>query len=179
MVRRSQSCLRRVNANGQRWYVVQTRARSEETARFNLEAQGFEVFLPRTLRTVLHARRRRTAMNALFPGYLFVRLDLERERWRSINGTIGVVQVVMGSSLPLPVPDGVVESILTYVDAEGIARLDRDLAQGQTVRVTLGPFTESIGPLMRLDPNERARVLLEIMGRAVEITLPRRALEAV
>jgi transcriptional antiterminator RfaH len=173
------SGLLRANAGGQRWYVVQTRARSEETARFNLEAQGFEVFLPRTLRTVLHARKRRTALNALFPGYLFVRLDLERERWRSINGTIGVVQMVMGSNRPLAVPDGVVETILTYVDADGIARLDRDLSQGQTVRVKLGPFTESIGPLMRLDPNERARVLLEIMGRAVEINLPRQALEAV
>ncbi|MDT3378330.1 transcriptional activator RfaH [Labrys neptuniae] len=176
---RALSSLLQANMRGQRWYVVQTRARSEETARFNLENQGFEVFLPRTLRTVLHARKRRTAFHALFPGYLFVRLDLERERWRSINGTIGVVQVVMGSNLPLPVPEGVVETILTYVDAEGVARLDRDLAQGQTVRVTLGPFTESIGPLMRLDPNERARVLLEIMGRAVEINLPRRALEAV
>ncbi|MGO4339996.1 transcription termination/antitermination protein NusG [Labrys sp. KB_33_2] len=173
------SGLLRANAGGQRWYVAQTRVRSEETARFNLEAQGFEVFLPRTQRTVMHARKRQTVLHALFPGYLFVRLDLERERWRSINGTIGVVQVVTGSSLPLAVPDGVVETILTYVDADGIARLDRDLSQGQTVRVKLGPFTESIGPLMRLDPNERARVLLEIMGRAVEINLPRRALEAV
>lgn len=168
-----------VKETGGRWYVVQTRARSEETARFNLETQGFEVFLPRTLRTVLHARKRRTAVNAFFPGYLFVRLDLERDRWRSINGTIGVVQVVMGSTAPLAVPHGVVEAILSYADADAIMRLDRDLSQGQTVRVKLGPFTESVGCLLRLDPNERARVLLGIMGRGVEINLPRRALEAV
>jgi transcription antitermination factor NusG len=160
----------------QRWFVVQTQARCEIRADAQLRAQRFRTFYPRVERTVRHARKMRTTLTAAFPGYLFVQLDLSRERWRSINGTVGVSRLIMGGDLPLPVRHGVVETLMGYVDETGVARFERDLREGQTVRVKAGPLTEAIGKLVRLDGNGRVRVLLEIMG--VQASLERSVLEA-
>lgn len=164
---------------GERWYVVQTLARREAAVLMHLNAQNFRAFLPQMTRTVRHARKLRTMRSAVFPGYLFVALDLRRDRWRSVNGTYGAAGLVMGAEFPLAVPRGVVEQLLGYADAAGLCRFDRDLVEGQTVRVVVGPFANAIGRLDRMDANGRVRVLLDLMGGVLPARLERSALEAV
>lgn len=168
----------RALAPGERWYVVRARTRREAGAEAHLCAQGFRVFLPRVTRTVRHARQLRTVRTPAFPGYLFVALDLERDRWRSVNGTSGVLSLIMGDDSPMPVPEGVVEALVGYVDDRGLCRFDRDLAEGQSIRVIAGPFAEAIGQLVKLDAHGRVRVLLEIMGGKVMTLLEQASLEA-
>ena len=165
-------------APGTRWFVAQTISRREIGAATQLEAQGYRVFLPQVLRTVRHARKMRTVKAAAFPGYIFVALDLQRDRWRSVNGTFGVASLIMGEELPMAVPKGLVEALLAYVDGSGICRFDRDLIEGQAIRVIGGPLAKTIGTLVRLDGNGRVRVLLEVMGSATYATMERAALEA-
>jgi len=162
----------------ERWYVVQTLVRQEPRAHAQLAAQGFEAFLPRVQRTIRHARSLRTVLSAAFPGYLFVRLDLDRDRWRSVNGTLGVSRMIMGGEAPIPAPEGVVETIFDYVDSRGVARFDRDLVEGQSVRIKSGPLANALGELVRLDANGRVRVLLDIMGGRIETMVARVDLEA-
>lgn len=165
-------------APGQRWYVAQTLPNRELRAEVNLAAQGFRVFMPRVKKTVRHARKLRTVQAPVFPGYLFIMLDLSKDRWRSVNGTFGVMRMIMGEETPAPVPSGVVETLLDYLDPGGVCRFDRDLVEGQMIRVTVGPFAEAFGELVRLDPNGRVRVLLDIMGGKIAATLERSALTA-
>jgi transcription antitermination factor NusG len=161
-----------------RWYAVQTLACREAGAAIQLGGQGFRVFLPQFLKTVRHARKLRTVRASLFPGYLFIELDLDRDRWRSVNGTFNVSRLVMAGDRPLAVPAGVVERLMACVDGAGVCRLDSDLREGQLVRVTRGPFSELMGRIASLDDRGRARVLLEIMGGAVVTHVARSALEA-
>ncbi len=165
-------------APGERWFVVQALARREAKAQFHLRQQGFRAFLPVVTRTVRHARKTHSANLAAFPGYLFVPLDLQRHRWRSVNGTFGVSRLVMGKSFPLPVPPGIVETLLDYRDKGGVCRFDRDLVVGQQVRVMSGPLAEALGKLVRLDGAGRVQVLLEILSGQVRATIDRSALEA-
>ena len=164
---------------GERWYVAQTLAKREFLALSQLEAQSFRAFCPHLMRTVRHARQSRTVKAAFFPGYLFLALDLERDRWRSVNGTLGVTRLIAGGGgAPIPAPRGVVEALRQYVDETGVCRFDRDLQAGQSVRVIAGPLTKTLGVLVRLDPKGRVRVLLEILGGRFYATLERSALEA-
>ena len=87
-------------AQGARWYLVHTRPNSERKAEINLEAQGFKTFLPQIDRTIRHARRLTTVRRPLFPRYLFVCLDIGRDRWLSINGTIRRVLPVHAEGRP-------------------------------------------------------------------------------
>lgn len=165
-------------APGERWFVVQTLAKRERRAEAQLAQQGFNVFLPMVMRSVRHARKVRNVKTAAFPGYLFVAIDVQRDRWRSINGTFGVARLITGEGRPLPVPGGLVESLMEYLDESGLCRFDRDLVVGQSVRVVAGPLSQALGKLVRLDANGRVRVLLEILGGQIQATIDRSALEA-
>lgn len=159
-----------------RWYAVNTKPYGELLAREHLNRQGFRCFLPLTLRTIRHARRLRTQRSPLFPGYLFVALDPERDCWRPINNTSGVRAIVMGSCAPQAVPRGVVEALECLSAGDGLVRLDAMLDAGDRIRMLAGPFAGAIGRLERLDGKARARCLLEIMGGQVMVDVARSAL---
>lgn len=161
--------------DGARWYAVHTLPRREFGARAQLEAQRFTIFLPRHLKTVRHARRMRTVDAPFFPRYLFVRLNLNRDRWLSINGTFGVSHLIMGGDRPLPVPLGVVEALRARLGAESLAPFDDGLRLGQRAEVMVGPFANLVGTLERFDGAERVRILLDLMGTATPVTLARGA----
>jgi transcriptional antiterminator RfaH len=163
---------------GSRWYVVHTQPNRELRARKQLENQSYEVFLPRRLKTVRHARKLTNVAAAFFPRYLFIRLDLTRHRWRSVNGTFGVSSLIMQGEVPHPVPHGIVEAMLAAVDAKGLVCLEESLKVGEQVRLAAGPFAEQLGVLDRLDDSGRVRVLLEIMGATVPVQLERKFVTA-
>lgn len=154
---------------GRQWFVANTRPHAERAVVANLARQEFLSFLPLCLKTIRHARQFRTAVAPLFPGYVFVSLDLSRDRWRSVNGTFGVVSLIMGGSLPRAVPAGVVETLQDLLGEDQVIRLDRGLKPGQLVRVLSGPFADQLGVLDRLDGHGRVRILLEMMGSIVPL----------
>lgn len=131
-----------------------------------LENQGFRVFLPKVKTTTRRARRWQTTSVPLFPRYMFVRLDLERDRWRSVNGTIGVSKMVMQGDRPLPAPAGVVEAFLDHADNDGLLRYEQetDLMVGKAVEIMTGPLAAQMGQIVKLDSSERVHVLLQMLG---------------
>ncbi len=128
------------------------------------------------MKTRRHARKLDTVFVPFFPNYLFVHLDLSRERWRSINGTYGVARVVMRGEMPAPAPIGVVEALRQACDERGVLIQGCDLSEGQRVRILAGPFADLIGELERLDDSQRVRVLLDIMGGRVPVLVDRHLL---
>ena len=156
---------------GQRWFVAQTLRNRENLARFHLATQKFRVFLPQVKRTVRHARKLSETIAPVFPGYIFIALDVARDRWRSVNGTLGVARLLSAEGSPVPVPSGVVEAFITRLDEAGLVRFDAGLRPGQRVSVVAGPFAQNMGVLERLDGRGRVRVLLEIMGGAVSVAI--------
>jgi transcription elongation factor/antiterminator RfaH len=160
----------------ERWFLVHTQPKSERKAELHLGAQGFRTYLPQIDKTVRHARKLNTVRAPLFPGYLFIILDLGRDRWLSVRSTIGVSRLfTTQDGRPVPVPVGIVESLIERSEGS-VTRLDIDLAKGQRVRILTGPFAELVGTLERLDGRGRVQVLLELMGTAVPVTLHRMAL---
>jgi transcription elongation factor/antiterminator RfaH len=159
----------------ERWFLVHTLPKSEEKAEVRLHAQGFRTYLPQINKTIRHARRFRNVRAPLFPRYMFLILDLSRDRWLSVHSTIGVSTLFACEGRPVPVPAGVVEHLMSSYD-ETVASQDRALAIGQPVRILSGPFADLIGTLDRLDATGRTRVLLEIMSTSVPVTIHRLAL---
>jgi transcriptional antiterminator RfaH len=162
--------------DGERWYVVYTQPHREVLAEMHLAFQGFRTFLPRHRKTVRHARKLKTVIAPFFPRYLFVALDLRRDRWRSINGTLGVVKLVSGQELPLALPSGVVETMAAARDMNGDMILSNMFAIGDRVRVLSGPFADLIGELAHTDGRARVRVLLRLLGRETSVSIERSAL---
>ena len=157
----------------ERWYLVHALPKSEVKARFHLEAQGFRVFLPQVQKTVRHARQLRTVCSPLFPRYLFVLLDLSRDRWLSVRSTVGVASLFTHQDgRPAPVPVGIVEALLERTEGNFV-RLDSELTPGQRVRLLSGPMTDLVGRVERLDDSGRVRILLRLMGAEIPVSVYR------
>jgi transcription elongation factor/antiterminator RfaH len=160
----------------QRWFLAHTLPRRELQAELHLGAQGFRTYLPQFLKTVRHARQLKTVRAPVFPRYLFIILDLGRDRWLSVRSTVGVSDLFVCDGRPIPVPVGIVEALIERTDERNLTHLDAELAKGQSVRMLRGPFTDMVGTLERLDENGRVRVLLDMMGSQIPVVLHRSVL---
>jgi transcription elongation factor/antiterminator RfaH len=156
-----------------RWYAVQCQPHRENAAAVHLENQHIKVFFPRRETTRRHARKIERVRRPFFPGYLFIQLDITRERWRCVNGTFGVARIVMLNDQPAPAPRGVVEALMDACDEKGNLSWKMELRPGQKVRVIDGPLMDLVGQLDQLTDSDRVRVLLDIMGRVTRVVLPR------
>lgn len=159
------------NALCARWYVVHTQPSAEGRAIAHLERQAFTVFCPRYRKVVRHARKTASVLLPLFPSYLFVCLDLSRDRWRSINGTRGVARLIAHGDVPQPVLPGVVEALRSRASADGAMNWVPSLRVGQAVRIAEGPFADLVGTLERLGAAGRVSMLLGLFGRSVPVRL--------
>jgi transcriptional antiterminator RfaH len=156
------------------WFVVQTQPNAESKAKRHLLNQGFTVYLPLYRRRVRHARRNEIVLRPLFPSYLFVQLDSEQQRWRSINGTIGVRRILSDGDAPRYVPDKIIDEIVARQDETGAVKLSPPIfAPGQAVRLLDGPFADVSGLFEEVRDQNRVVLLLSLLGRKVRVMAPR------
>lgn len=155
-----------------RWYAVQCIPRKEGVAAINLERQAFDAFYPRRRVTRRHARKLDTVLAPYFPGYVFVRLNLTTDRWRSVNGTLGVTRIVAFGKEPTPVPKGVVETLQERCGERGLMKGNEPIRVGREVRILTGPFTEFFAKVDSMNDRERVRVLIGIMGGEIALDVP-------
>jgi transcriptional antiterminator RfaH len=155
------------------WYAVRTQTNAEVRAVAHLGNQGFEVYLPRYRKQRRHARKVEMVLRPLFPGYVFVRMDIERQTWQSINGTVGVIGLVQFGGKLAGVPVDIVEMIRMREDEGGAVRLGPDrLKVGEHVRVRDGAFEDCVGILADVSDDERMILLLNLLGREVRVHVP-------
>jgi transcriptional antiterminator RfaH len=154
------------------WYVVRTKTCFEERAIWHLDNQGFETYLPRYRKQVRHARKTKTVMRPLFPGYVFVKMDTRQQRWRSINGTVGVISLVQLGDTPRPIPTDIVDAIRQREDEVGVVTLaPYGLKNGDRVRVREGALSEYTALLEDISDEKRVFLLLDLMGREVRVSV--------
>jgi len=160
-------------AEGGRWYVVQTQVNGEAKAAQNLLRQGFEIYLPRYLKRRRHARKVDFAAKPLFPRYLFVAIDMATQRWRSIQSTQGVSRLVCNGEEPAAVPSGVLGALKAREDDRGFVRMEATpaFALGDRVRVLAGAFMDNAGLFDGMEDHDRVSILLDMLGRKVRVHL--------
>ena len=155
------------------WYVVQTQVNAEAKAARNLLRQGFEIYLPHYLKRRSHARKVEKVAAPLFPRYMFVRIDLATQRWRSVQSTYGVSHLVLNGSDPAPVAGQVIDALKAREDASGYVTLEQrpKFAIGEKVRVLAGVFADNLGLFDGMADRDRVAILLELLGRKVRVSL--------
>jgi transcriptional antiterminator RfaH len=141
------------------WVVVMARPAQERRAKRELENQAFEVYLPMRL---YENRKGVTMATPFFPRYLFARVTLQVERWKSIYGTLGVAGVLGRPECPIGVQDWVIERIKAQEEAGFIKLAEASvLKKGERYRDVVtgleGVFHEAVD-------EKRALLLTQYMG---------------
>src|SRR5215475_6238464 len=99
------------------WFVVRTKARREHFAQEQLHRRAVVTFLPQILEP--RFGRVRPAIAPLFPGYLFVNIELE-EQYFDVVWTPGVRKFIGFGALPCAVDEAVVDFLQAQVGLEGV-----------------------------------------------------------
>ncbi len=156
------------------WYALYTKPHKEQQVSAALQARGIETYLP-TL-PVYKGRRRTEKRQPFFPCYLFARMDLGAIGLSSVAWTPGLRRIVSFGGQPAVVGDEVIDIIrhrLKQMEASGYP-IQRRFRPGDRVVIKSGPLRDLEAVFDKeLSPSDRARVLVEILGRltACEIEL--------
>lgn len=156
-----------------RWYALRSKARKEDVVFRQLFDQDLEIFYPRLRVNPVNPRSKKH--QPYFPGYLFVRLDLEEmgvSAFKWMPHTLGLVSF---GGEPAIVPENLIQEIRKKIqiieDAGG--EVFEGLDQGDIIQIEHGPFAgyEAIFDA-KLPGSERVRVLLQLLdARQVPVEL--------
>ncbi|MCX7342917.1 MAG: transcriptional activator RfaH [Proteobacteria bacterium] len=162
------------------WFVAHTQPLKELIAQQHLLEQGFEVYLPRFKKIRKHARKVEEVLLPLFPRYVFVGMDMEVARWRSVNGTRGISYLLTNNEYPTAMPNYVIQNLKSQETSDSIVPVSSLLTftKGDKVRILDGMFKDQIATVEMFDANQRVRLLLSFMGRETRFALPDYAVEA-
>ena len=159
--------------NEMHWYAVNTKPRQEKPAQWNLERLNVEVFYPQLKQKKLIRRRSQMVMGPLFPGYLFVRFDVDKH-YRAVHYSQGVRAVVGFGSDPAKVDEEMIESIRSRLEEGYLIIPPPSFTPGQTVRIQAGPFEGLEAIFEREMPaQERVMLLLKALSYQARVLIDR------
>jgi len=156
-----------------RWYLIRSKPLAETVAQLNLEQQGYETYLPRLGHSVRRGNRRKDCVSALFPRYLFLRLNEGYQPLGPVRSSVGVTSVVRFGLSYAAVADEIIRDLRAREEADGLHRLQGRpmLTPGAPVRVTMGPFDGLEGVFERESGEDRVVVLLRLLGQDAHVRI--------
>jgi transcriptional antiterminator RfaH len=159
------------------WYVIHCKTGKERSTAGMLKANlELIAYLPE--KKIWHKGNARFI--PLFPGYLFIQVDLQKTSLSQLNTSPGVLRLLGCEGIPQVVPSHLVETLRAEITRlnEYHSTPNPDFRSGDTLHVIEGPFRglESvfIGPTT---PSKRVQVLLHFLGRLTKVEVEVSALE--
>jgi transcriptional antiterminator RfaH len=135
-----------------------------------LRNQNIEHYYPRVRAHPVNPRARK--IKAYFPGYLFIRVDLEESGVSAFQWMPHSLGLVSFGGEPAPIPDNLIYELKKRIQeiAEAGGEVFDGLKPGDAVRIQGGPFEgyEAIFD-SRVAGQERVRVLLQFINNQRDV----------
>ena len=150
------------------WYLIKTKPRQENVAIKNLENQDYSTYCPIVKINNKHV--------VLFPGYIFIHLDKNKENWSPIRSTKGVVNFVRFGLNFAQVPDTVIEFLKTnqLINKEKLINLNK-FKSGEKVKIIDGVFKNCIAIFKSSKSEERVILLMNLLGQQQAINIKQKS----
>jgi len=169
-----------VSDNEKRWFVIHTYSGHEERVKKNLEQRiklmdsGDEVsqiVVATEDEVEVKSGQRRTVARKILPSYVLVQMKMSDQSWSIVRNTPGVTGFVGSGTKPVPLQEEEINRILKQMAAEA-PKVKIGFRQGQSVRVTDGPFTDFVGIVDEISADKgKLKVLLSLFGRETPVEL--------
>lgn len=158
------------------WYALYTNPRHEKVVARQLKERCVENFLPLYRTWHRWKDRRKQVELALFPGYVFVRIE-EQNKLQVLN-TPGAVNLVSFNGKLAALPEPEIVALRNALDHEVCAEPCPFLRVGRKVRVARGPMAGAEGILSRKKDKYRVVISVEVLMRSVALEVDGADLEA-
>jgi len=169
-----------VNGSENNWYVIHTYSGHEDRVKKNLEQRikliesGDEIaqiVIPAEEEVEVRGGQRKTVAKKILPGYVLVEMKMSDESLNIVLNTPGVTGFVGSGGKPVPLQEEEIGQILKQMESE-TPRVKVGFKQGQSVRVTDGPFTDFVGVVDEIAADKgKVKVFLSLFGRETPVEL--------
>ena len=153
------------------WFALQVHTRRESVVQHALHRKAYETFLPTYKECRQYSDRVRKMDSALFPGYLFCRLDVETRL--SVLTTPGVYDIVRTGERFRPVEETEIAAIQQVVTSGCAAKPWPFLKAGDRVRVQFGSLAGVTGFLVSEKGMDRLVLSISMLQRSVSVEVDR------
>lgn len=157
------------------WYLLFCKSRQEARVQANLQNQGIESFFAQLQVEKIIRGRRTLKESALFPNYLFVKLNPHTGNFAAVKNTRGVSGFVSyGASYQL-VPEQLINELKNCEQAQGSNNLPQP---GDLVYFNNGSFKDIQAIYKEPDGDMRSILLVNLLNKQVEMSVENKSIEA-
>ena len=172
------------------WYIVQAYSGFEKKvadsikdvmSKSSLETSLGEVLVPTHKVTEVKKGKRTQKQKKYFPGYILVKLDLNKQIYHKIKNIQKVSGFLGPEGKPVPVSENEVKKIMNQItETETNPSAGISFEIGEKVRVCDGPFASFSGLVEEIDEDKsRLKVSVSIFGRPTPVELEYNQVEKV
>jgi transcriptional antiterminator NusG len=165
------------------WYVLKARTGQENKAKLALQerieslrlGEYFgEILIPEESYSKMVSGKKRTIKKKFFPGYLLISMVMNDRTWHMIKDTDNISGFIGGTKdRPLPISEEEMERMTGRLKdtARAPSRASINFSEGDSVKVTEGPFSTFVGVVESISDRGKVKVSVSIFGRATPVEL--------
>lgn len=165
-----------------KWYIIRTLTGHENKVSKALRERIIslgkgelfsEIMIPEEEVVSNAGGKKRTLKKKFFPGYILVKMVMNRDTWHLVNGTDKISGFVGGTpDNPRPISEAEA-AYMTNKDGEGLkkTRSSVPFVEGDQVKVVEGPFASFVGTVETVSDKGKVKVNVSIFGRPTPVEL--------
>ncbi|PAF45064.1 transcription termination/antitermination protein NusG [Helicobacter sp. 11S02596-1] len=164
------------------WYAIQTYSGSEQAVKRaienlvkenNIGDRLKEIVVPtEDIIEVSKKSKNKVTEQSLYPGYVFIKVDLDTALWHMIQSLPKVGRFIGESKKPTPLSEADINHILEKVKNRAAPKPKISFDPGEVVRIVEGPFANFTATVEEYDIEHRKLKLnVSIFGRNTPIEI--------
>ena len=172
--------MKQVANMGRRWYAIHTYSGYEENVVHNLkqriesmdmEDKIFDILVPKEKKIKIRNGKRHVVEEKIFPGYVMVQMIVTDDSWYVVRNTPNVTGFIGTGTVPTPVSEKEIQTLQKRMGVEE-PKFKIDVAKGDPVRITDGPFKNMEGKIIDVDSAKgKVKVQVSMFGRETPVNL--------
>lgn len=171
-----------------KWYALRTYTGHEQRVKLTLESEikrlGLQdritdIIIPQETVFEVRQGKRKTKIKNFLPGYIIVRVSLDKKLKDYINALPSVVSFVGTKNTPVPLTESEIQRIIGRVEErKNIETIGTEFQVGDPVKVIDGPFSGFNGTVKEVNyEKQKLKVEVGILGRKTPVELDFRQVE--
>ncbi len=163
------------------WYAIQTYSGSEQSVKraiqnlfreSNMQSRLQEIVVPTEDIIEMKNSKKRVVERSLYPGYVFIKVDLDTKLWHMLQSLPRVGRFIGESKKPTPLTESDIKNILEKVENRAAPKPKIFFDAGEVVRIVEGPFANFTGIVEEYDmEHEKLKLNVSIFGRNTPVEI--------
>jgi len=173
-----QSTIHNPTSNIQSWYAIYVKSRHEKSIHSELQQKGIEASLPLISTTCQWSDRKKKIEAPLFRGYVFVNIDISKEKLEVLQ-TNGIVKFVTFCNKTVSIPEEQMYWLDQILMSELQLEREQEIPIGAEVDVLFGPLKGLRGRVKRKNSITNLVVWFDSIMQGVSVEIDPKYLSSI